>query len=181
MFLAAFGDANINSTDLLKALEQFIYSMVSADSKYDNVKSGKAEFNVSEAAGYEIFKSKCASCHAEPLFTDGTFRNNGFELNPEHNDKGRMMVTGDPADSLKFRVPSLRNVGATNYYVHDGRLEFLSEMLDHYSGGIVDGPTLDPLLKNGIPLSELEKFYLGEFLLTLTDSAFINNPTLAKP
>ncbi|HTE08074.1 MAG TPA: cytochrome c peroxidase [Flavitalea sp.] len=181
MFLAAFGDENVNSTDLLKALEQFVYSMVSANSKYDKVKKGEAEFNVSEAAGYEIFKAKCTSCHSEPLFTDGSFRNDGFELNPEHNDYGRMMVTGNSADSLKFRVPSLRNVGATNYYVHDGRLEFLSEMLDHYNNGVIDGPTLDPLLKNGIPLSDLDKFYLGEFLLTLTDSAFINNPLLAKP
>jgi cytochrome c peroxidase len=90
-----------------------------------------------------------------------------------------MMITGDRNDSLKFRVPSLRNVAITAPYGHDGRFLALSQALNHYSEGVVSGPTLDPLLANKIPLTDVEKFYLREFLFTLTDSAFINDKRFA--
>ena len=54
-------------------------------------------------------------------------------------------------------------------------------MLEHYSTGVQDGPTLDPLLKNKIPLTTNEKFYLVQFLATLTDSTFITDKRFAAP
>ncbi len=182
MFGAAFGDEKITGDRIAKAITQFVASLVSAGSKYDSVKSGLADFNPSEQSGYELFVlKKCNTCHAEPLFTDLSYRNAGLDLDPFHHDFGRMRVTKDPGDSLKFKVPSLRNVHLTAYYTHDGRFEAISEMLDHYSGRVVDGPTTDPLLKNQIPLTALEKFYLEEFLNTLTDSLFVNNPRFDGP
>jgi cytochrome c peroxidase len=176
MFAEAFGDNNITGDRIAKALTQFVVMLVSADSKYDRVKGGTASFNTSEQNGYDLFKAKCASCHAEPLFTDLTYRNNGIGTTPFHIDYGRVEITGDPADSLKFKVPTLRNIALTGYFAHDGRYIAIGQLLDHYSSAIPPSPTLDPLLVNGIPLTALEKFYIEEFLNTLTDSTLISNP-----
>jgi cytochrome c peroxidase len=176
MFTEAFGDDNITANRLSQALTQFVVMLVSADSKYDRVKAFTATFNSSEQIGYDLFKAKCASCHAEPLFTDISYRNNGIGTTPFHIDFGRVEVTGDPADSLKFKVPTLRNIALTGYYAHDGRYISVGQLLDHYSSAIPPSSTLDPSLQNGIPLTALEKFYLEEFLHTLTDSSLISDP-----
>lgn len=175
MFADAFGDADITGDRMAKALTQFVVMIVSSRSKYDKVMRGEVSFNTSEQSGYDLFKVKCASCHAEPLFTDHSFRNNGIGTTAFHVDFGRMEVTGDPADSLKFKVPTLRNVALTGYYAHDGRYIAVGQLLDHYSSQIAPIPGLDPLLQNGIPLTGLEKFYLQEFLNTLTDSTLLND------
>lgn len=176
LFTEAFGDANVTSQRLSSLLSQFVVSIVSAGSKYDKVKKGEAAFNTSEQNGYDLFQSKCASCHAEPLFTDLSYRNNGIGSNPFHVDYGRIEVTNDPLDSLKFKVPTLRNIMLTGYFAHDGRYIAVGQLLDHYSSAIAPQPTLDPLLTDGIPLTDLEKFYLEEFLFTLTDSTLIADP-----
>lgn len=181
LFAAAFGDATINSQRMLFAITQFVGSMVSANSKYDKVKQGQASFSLTEQNGYTIFQSKCVSCHPEPLFTDNSFRNAGLPVDPFINDYGRMGITNNPEDSLKFKVPSLRNVALTFPYGHDGRFSSITSVLDHYSSGIQNSPTLDPLLKNKIPLTNAEKFYLLEFLKTLSDSTFINDKRFAQP
>jgi cytochrome c peroxidase len=181
LFKAAFGDANINTQRMTKALSQFMLTMVSAGSKYDQVKAGKASFNLPEGLGYDIFKQKCATCHQEPLFTDFSLRNNGLPVDPVLQDFGRMRITHLAADSLKFKVPSLRNVMLTYPYGHDGSVYDIYSMLEHYNTGIVASPTLDPLLKNKIPLSNFEKGQLVAFLSTLTDSSFLKNEDLAAP
>jgi len=85
-------------------------------------------------------------------------------------------VTGNRSDSLKFRVPSLRNVDFTSYYGHDGRYNLTRGMIQHYRSTVQQSPTLDPLLTNGIPLSTADENNLVAFLSTLSDSAFLNNP-----
>ena len=181
MFKAAFGDENITSQRMLFALTQFVAMMVSGDSKYDRVKAGKAAFNIYEESGYKLFQAKCADCHQEPLFTDLSFRNTGLKLNDFLKDYGRMRITNRKDDSLKFKVPSLRNVFQTFPYGHDGRFTSINQVLDHYSTGVQASPTLDPLLKNKIPLTTSEKFYLTQFLATLTDSTFIDDKRFAEP
>ena len=176
MFTEAFGDDNINGERMAKALTQFVVMLVSANSKYDMVKAGTATFNASEQNGYDLFKTKCSSCHAEPLFTDLSYRNNGIGTTPFHIDFGRLEVTGNPSDSLKFKVPTLRNIALTGYFAHDGRYIAIGQLLDHYSSQIPPSPTLDPSLQNGIALTPLEKFYIEEFLNTLTDSVLISDP-----
>jgi cytochrome c peroxidase len=139
------------------------------------MKRGELTFTANEQAGYTLFKAKCTSCHAEPLFTDLNYRNNGLSMNASLKDRGRMRITGDRKDSLKFKVPSLRNVAVSAPYMHDGRFFDLYTVLNHYSNGINNSPTLDAQLTNKIPLTILEKEYLVIFLQTLTDSAFIHN------
>jgi cytochrome c peroxidase len=175
MFLEAFGDESIDMERISKAISQFVVRIVSADSKYDKVKRGAAQFNASEAAGYELFKTNCSSCHQEPLFTDFSYRNIGLPHRPFHDDEGRMKVTGSPDDSLKFKVPSLRNAGLTSYYAHDGRYAGITEVLDHYTSDKEQTPSLDPLLQSKMQLTNLEKFYLMEFLFALSDSALVND------
>ena len=179
MFKAAFGDAEINSQRMLKALAQFTGTLISANSKYDKVQRGETTFADYELRGYNNFKTHCSSCHKEPLFTDNSFRNNGLSLN-RFKDIGRQSITNLPADSLKFKVPSLRNVQVTFPYMHDGRIYSLYQVVEHYRKGIdTTQATLDQSLKNRISLSNKEKNDLIYFLYTLTDSSFIKNPRYA--
>lgn len=181
MFKAAFGSSLINSQRMLKSLAQFVGSLISADSKYDKVKRGEDKFNSAEARGYELFKSRCNTCHKEPLFTDYSFRNNGLTVNSFLKDYGRMRITGDPKDSLKFKVPTLRNVSVTFPYMHDGRLYSLSNVIDHYSSGIQMSATLDSSLQKGIPFTTAEKNDLIYFLHTLKDTAFFKDKRFSQP
>lgn len=179
LFKAAFGDPLINSQRILKALAQYTGSLISANSKYDKVKRGEASFNAYEQNGYDVFKAKCATCHKEPLFTDNSYRNNGLELN-RFNDIGRQKITNSARDSLKFKVPTLRNVQVTFPYMHDGRIFSLYQVMDHYRSGIViSQPTLDSSLKNRITMTNKEKNDVVYFLYTLTDSSFIKDPRFA--
>lgn len=180
-FKAAFGTPEITSQRMLKALAQFTGSIVSANSKYDKVMRGEAKFTYSEENGYALFKANCASCHKEPLFSDYSFRNNGLEINTFLNDKGRMTITGNPKDSLKFKVPSLRNVMVSFPYMHDGRFYSLQAVLDHYTSGIqTSQPTLDTLLLKPIVLSKTQKNELIYFLGTLTDTTVTKSKRFAK-
>ena len=178
MYKAAFGDARITSERMLKAFAQFTGSLISADSKYDKVKRGETTFILPEQKGYELFKANCNGCHREPLFTDNSFRNNGISLN-RFNDIGRQTISQDQKDSLKFKVPTLRNVALTLPYMHDGRLYSLENVLDHYARLDTNLINLDPLLTKKINLSDKEKKQLVLFLYTLTDVSFTHNKRFA--
>jgi len=182
LFKAAFGDAGINSQRMLKALAQFTGSIQSYNTRYDKVKRGEASFTISEQYGYNVFKANCNACHTEPLFTDNSFRNNGLTLHPTLMDMGRMKVTGRPADSLKFKVPGLRNVALTAPYMHDGRLYTLSQVVEHYRNKINNTqPTIDSLLKNKITISNQERVDLISFLYTLTDEEMMHDKRYSAP
>ncbi|MDH7446274.1 cytochrome-c peroxidase [Aquimarina sp. 2201CG14-23] len=182
LFSEAFEDQKINSENLLKALSQFMIMMISSNSKYDKIERDEGSvFTTDESAGFELFKSKCASCHSGTLFTDQSYRNNGLSIDPQYNDIGRNRVTGLTSDLYKFKVPTLRNIELTFPYMHDGRLKTLMDVLDHYSDGMVDSETLDPVFKNpdgttlGIALTDEEKQQIISFLKTLTDDDFVND------
>lgn len=179
-FKTVYGSTEIDQQRIFNALTQFVGALVSSTTKYDSVKQNLATFTASEQTGYAIFQNKCNSCHAEPLFTDLSYRNNGLPLNG-FNDKGRMNVTGNKADSLKFRVPSLRNLFKSYPFIHDGRFIGFEQIFDHYQSGIVQSATIDPLLTNGISLSTAERTALVAFLRTLTDNKFTSNTGFNAP
>ena len=181
LFKAAFGDETINYQRFGKAMSQFLLQLVSSNSKYDKVMRGEARFILPEQLGYEIFQKKCVGCHTEPLFTDFSYRNTGMAADPTLNDPGRMKITINKNDSLKFRVPSLRNVAMTFPYGHDGRFFSLMSVFDHYRKNMVTGPATDSLLIKRIPLSNFEIGQLTAFLYTLTDSVFLNDARFAAP
>lgn len=193
MFKAAFGTDSITADRMMQALSQFMMTMVSATSRYDYFLRGDASaMTAQEKDGLSIFKQKCASCHAGELFTDQKFRNNGLTPN-RIKDQGRYAITLNDADRLKFKVPSLRNIGLTAPYMHDGRFTTLEQVLDHYANdkpgskdSIYVSPTLDPLLnvagqKRGISLTGAEKQSIIAFLKTLNDDDFIKDKRFSDP
>ena len=181
MFRAAFGTPLINTQRMNMALSQFVLMLVSSNSKYDKVMRGETAFNLPEKLGYEIFRQKCSSCHTEPLFTDFSYRNTGLKLDTTLNDYGRMKITGNKKDSLKFKVPSLRNVAITFPYGHDGRFFSLQNVYEHYRNKMVVTENTDSLLQHKLVLSNYETGQLTAFLQTLTDTAFLKNPAFAPP
>jgi cytochrome c peroxidase len=181
MFRKVFRTDFINADDMLKALAQFTGYLTSANSKYDRVKKGDDRFTTAEQDGYALFQAHCTSCHSEPMFTDYSFRNIGLPVDPFLNDYGRLRITGLPEDSLKFRVPTLRNVYISSNYMHDGRFNTLAQCLNHYRTGVQQSASLDPLVKNGITLTNTEATNIALFLRTLTDSSFIRDPRFGEP
>jgi cytochrome c peroxidase len=179
LFKDAYGDTVVTSQRFLKAFAQFMGLMVSYNSKYDKVKAGNESFTASESNGYTVFKNNCASCHAEPLFSTYGFKNNGLPVNG-HQDSGRYKITQDPLDMFCFKVQSLRNLGFSAPYMHDGRFSTLSQVLNHYTSGISNTPNLDPQLSGGIPLTTQQKNDLLSFLATLNDYTFINDPRFTE-
>ena len=182
-FFNAFGDSTVTGEHTLKAISQFLLTLPSTNSKYDKVmrKEKGVQFTKSEQKGYVLFKKHCASCHTEPLFTNNAFENNGLIPDSTLNDFGRMTITHRSSDSLKFKVPTLRNIERSPPYMHDGRFRNLQMVLFHYSNGIHHSPTLSPQLKNGIALNEQEKGSIIVFLKTLTDADFLANPKYGYP
>lgn len=178
-FAQAFGSPGIDGQRVLLALTQFIGTLQSSHSRYDEYLAGRAAFTAEEERGLRVFRAQCESCHREPLFTDFSFRNNGLDREPR--DIGREKISENGADRGLFRVPSLRNIAQSAPYMHDGRFENLPQVLDHYAGGIEPSTTLDPRLRGGLKLGEAERADLLKFLGTLSDPVFLNDPRFADP
>lgn len=183
LFKNAFHEEVITGERFLKAISQFMLTLVSSDSKYDRVMRSEngIQFTEQEGKGYALFKKNCASCHTEPLFTNQTFQNNGLAVDSLLRDFGRMKITQKSSDSLKFKVPTLRNIERSAPYMHDGRYRSLQMVLFHYSSDIHSSPTLAPELKKGINLTEDDKRNIIAFLKTLTDHTFLKNKQLQYP
>jgi len=190
LFQQAFGTSIIDSTQVTKAIAQFERTLISANSKFDRHLLGTGTLTPQELNGFNVFmnedKGDCFHCHGNannPLWTDNIFHNNG--LDAIIVDLGLGLVTGDPADNGKFRSPSLRNLAFTAPYMHDGRFNTLDEVINHYSEGLQNSPTIDPLMKKvaegGVQLSDQDKADLKAFLLSLSDPSFINNPAFQNP
>jgi cytochrome c peroxidase len=111
------------------------------------------------------------------------FSNNGLDLT--FTDIGRGAITGLASDNGRFKVPTLRNIALSGPYMHDGRFSTLDQVIEHYSTGINQSSTIDPLIEyafqGGVQLDSQEKNQLKQFLLTLTDYKFINNPDFRDP
>ena len=184
LFEKAFGASNIDSSLVTKAIAQFERTLISANSKFDKFLLGELNLSPEELNGFNVFmdeaKGDCFHCHGSdknPLWTDNIFHNNG--LDETFADLGLGAVTGDPADNGKFKSPSLRNLEFTAPYMHDGRFASLDDVINHYSQGLKNSSTIDPLMKKvdqgGVGLTDKDKADLKAFLLSLSDYDFINS------
>jgi cytochrome c peroxidase len=190
LFNEAFGNVPITKELATKAIAQFERTLISANSKFDRYSLGEATLTPQEQNGLNVFmdetRGDCFHCHGNPnnpLWTDNIFHNNG--LDATITDLGLGEVSGDPADNGKFKSPSLRNLAFTAPYMHDGRFNTLDEVINHYSEGLQNSPTIDPLMKKvaegGVHLTPQDKLDLKAFLLSLSDPSFINNPDFQIP
>lgn len=185
-FRRVFGDEKITAQRILLALTQFMSTMQSSQTRYDDFLKGNPNaLNTEEKEGLKIFEQKCSTCHSGALFTSQEYIDTGLPEHPIYRDQGRMRVTGREEDRYHFRVPSLRNVMYTAPYGHDGRFATIEAVLKHYESGIQDRPSLDKRLKNPrgkpkISFNPHEKKALVAFLKTLSDSTFITNPAFAE-
>lgn len=189
LFRAAFGlpdTAAITIPMLMRAVAQFERTIISADSRYDRWKQGKATLTDAELRGLALFenpeKGDCNHCHVTgSTFSDFVYRNNG--LDSFSTDGGRYRITLLESDRGKFKTPSLRNIALTAPYMHDGRFKTLDEVLEFYNSGFHYSPTLDPNLEHAVKgrLSAQDKADLAAFLNTLTDPALLLDPDFKKP
>lgn len=174
LFYNAFQDSIITPKNIAIALEQFMLTLVSAQSKYDRAMAKQEVFTAQEEKGYQLFRKNCASCHNEPLFTNHGFEQNSLAPDSLLNDSGRSKVTHRKEDAFKFKVPTLRNIEFSYPYMHDGRFTTLSEVLNHYSVSFqsATGPII---------ITSKDKVDLMAFLLTLTDRKFLFDTNHAFP
>ena len=177
LFNKAFQGEGITADGIYNSIAQYEYTLISSNSKYDRVKRNEGEtFTTSEAQGYAVFQNKCISCHSTELFTDQSFRNIGFPINPDSEEGGRARITGLVEDYMRFRVPSLRNIEYTAPYGSFGQFATLEDLLDYLDNGVLEADNLDPILKdnnNRIPLTAQEKTDLIAFMKTLSDAEFL--------
>ena len=196
-FEAAFGDNQVTEDRIALALEAFMFTIISDDSKFDRFRRGEATLTASEERGRQLFFGRfnpdnpgrsgadCASCHGGPNFDDDRYINIGLDAEADITDLGREGVTGNPRDRARFKTPTLRNIEVTAPYMHDGRFNTLEEVIDHYDHGVQLSQSVDQRLartaETGLGLSAQDKVDLVNFLKTLTDQTYINNPNYKSP
>jgi cytochrome c peroxidase len=171
---------------------QFLRSLVSFQSKYDegrakarSVRDDFDNFTAEENRGKSLFLRDCASCHL-PGGQDAHFvmdrpRNNGLDADTRNTDGGVGDVTLNPAELGLFKSPSLRNVEFTGPYMHDGRLDTLAKVIDHYSRDVKPHPNVDGRVRAPRNFNDAEKAALVAFLKTLSDPKFITDPKFSDP
>lgn len=194
MFEDAFGTKEVTSERIAKAIAQFMRTQISKDSKFDRVLRGEDNFTTSERNGLVLFTTEsgadCFHCHGapgNPLMTTNLFYNNAKD-SVFAKTSDRYSVTGNNRDIGAYKATTLRNIELTGPYMHDGRFTTLDEVIIFYSEGLVYSEYVHQLMHKVFPpyghgamLNPQEKVDLKAFLLTLTDTVFINNPDLASP
>ncbi len=196
-FVRAYDSEEVTEEKLALALEQFMLSIVSNQSKYDRYLAGEEELTESEERGRMLFETEynpffpdlsgadCVHCHGGKNFENDQYMNNGLDTDANFTDIGREKVTLSSADRAKFKVPSLRNVAITAPYMHDGRFQTLEQVINHYNQGIRNSSTVDPTVENtretGLFLTPQDKMDLINFLHTLTDEVMMNEPAYQSP
>lgn len=197
LFQRAFADGEINSLNLSLALEAFMNTIVSSNSRYDQYLRGEVTFTDSEIRGKYLFFTEynpgfpatsgadCVHCHSGKNFENDMYFNNGLDLEANFLDLGRFNVTNLSADRATFKVPTLRNIELTPPYMHDGRFQTLEQVIEHYNSGIQTSSTAHPALiytqSTGLMLDAQEKADLLAFLKTLTDPTLATNPKFKSP
>ena len=197
LFDQAFGDSVITSERLASALGQFIRSIRAYSSRYDvGLENDFIDFTESEILGKSLFfnsETNCNQCHSGKNFFSTQSLINGLEEDyAAAGDAGIGALTGNPADDGRFRTVSLRNVGMSAPYMHDGRFATLREVVDFYSDSIQAHPYLDERLSESgvgtlgqppyrLELTEDEREGLVSFLETLNDTIIGDAWWLSNP
>jgi cytochrome c peroxidase len=210
LFAAAFPDdaQPLTMLNLLRALSAFERTLISGDSPFDRYSDRGEEAALSEAAlrgmrfvmTNEDHRFECNHCHGGFNFSDhvtwegldrlgakppyhqtGLYDRDGKGGYPEPNT-GVYSVTLDPNDMGKFKAPTLRNIAVTAPYMHDGSIETLADVLDHYAkGGRAHHAGKTDALLAPFEISDGERADIIAFLESLTDAGFLSDPRFADP
>lgn len=178
LFVQAFGKGP-DRENLGAAISAYEKSLETYDTPNDRwLRDEPGGLTAQQERGREIFrvKAKCFECHFSPDFTVDDFRNIGLFNGKQYNDSGRYVVSHNPEDIGKFKVPGLRNVAITAPYMHDGSIKTLREVIDYYDQPqkfVVDAIGRDSVLIEPLNLTESEKQDLEAFLHSLTDDRFV--------
>ncbi|MCC6815250.1 MAG: cytochrome-c peroxidase [Saprospiraceae bacterium] len=196
-FQRAFGTKKITSELMSKAMEQFMNTIISNRSKYDDFLANKISLTNEEERGRFLFFTEynpffplesgadCQHCHGGDNFENDRYLNNGIDTEEKIEDSGRQSVSNNADDKGRFKVPSLRNVELTFPYMHDGRFRTLEEVVDHYNlvkiSSTLDASFQQQLAYGGLKLSDTDKKALVAFLKTLTDRKLTEDPRYSSP
>lgn len=182
-FAALQGEGRITLRQVVGAIAEFQKTLRPPRSKWDRMlEEGPDVFTDEELAGLHLFRTKagCANCHNGPLFSDQRYHNIGLTYyGRKYEDLGRYLLTGKAEDVGRFRTPSLRAIGQTGPYMHNGLFPSLPGIVNLYNAGSVTEkreasltdpaaprPVLDPLVKE-LNLTAEERRALVAFLETL--------------
>ncbi len=173
-FQTAFGSSSVNSTNIAKAIANFLRTIIVQDSAFDRWVAGdKSALSQSAKQGFLLFtgKARCSTCHSGPNFSDSKFHNTGLNT----LDPGRFDVSGNPKDKNHFRTSALRQVSHTAPYMHLGNKRDLMSVIEFYGRGGDRRDGNNQLLE--LHLTEREEQELLDFLMSLTGS----NASVAIP
>jgi cytochrome c peroxidase len=197
LFTDAFGDPEVTSDRMAEAMAQFVRSMTSANSRFDQAlddgplgsEAFQANFSEAEYLGLQLFMPVpgspvddvgCGACHNTLAHISDDVHNIGLDAG---NDPDADLGNG----LGEFKSPSLRNVGVRTHFMHDGRFTTLAEVIEHYNSGVIGSRNLDPRLRDGpgqpqrLNLTPEEAAALEAFLHTLTDNDFLTDPRFSDP
>jgi cytochrome c peroxidase len=201
----------INLLNIKEAINNFILTIQSNNAPYDKFLNGDSHaLSVEQKQGMQLFfsdKLKCKNCHGgfnfnKPAivnvegdtlyyFNIGLYNIDGKGSYPLY-DQGLFQLTKKQNDMGAFRVPTLRNLSFTAPYFHDGSVENLKETIEVFAtggriiskgenaGNGIKNPYKHPFI-NGFAISEKEKTNLIKFLIALSDSSQLKNPTYQNP
>lgn len=200
LFTAAFGDPSCNEERIQMALGQFISSIQSFDSRYDqgratapNDAAPFANFTTQENQGKQLFLAPadfngagqrigggvgCAGCHRPATFS----------IDPNSLNNGVVGVIGDTGatDLTNTRSPSLKDLSGNGPFFHDGSAATLEAVIAHYDSGIELNPNLDPRLRPAgnpqrLNMTDTEIAALVAFLNTLSGTEVYTDPRWSDP
>lgn len=167
LFKIAFPGEGITLDNIAKAIATFERTVVSGVAPFDRWIAGD-DHAISDSAkrGFYLFNTKanCAACHSGWNFTDGSFQDIGM---PDA-DVGRIKILNMPRMNHAFKTPTLRDVARRAPYMHDGSVNDLTAVMEHYNrGGDVKRDTMSEDVRP-LKLSKAEIADVVEFMKTLT-------------
>lgn len=204
LFTGVYGDPDINEDRIQRAMAQFVRSIQSFDSRYDEGRSQApndgapfVNFTAQENQGKQLFLAPpgpgggagCAACHQPPE----------FDITPNSGHNGVITSLTGGQDLTVTRAPSLRDMvndegDPHGGFMHDASKATLLDVVNHYNAIPAITPGLDRRLTTppgppGSPppgpqrlnLSDAEKNALVAFLETLTGQSVYSDPKWSSP
>jgi len=185
----------VSASAISNAMAAYVRSLKSWDSPFDRYVRGEAiEIDPAVKRGFNLFMGKavCGTCHFAPTFSGlvpPLYQENESEILgvPENPLAEQMQIDPDPGRIAghpkeeapfykhSFKTTTVRNVGMTAPYMHNGVYENLEEVVDFYNRGGGEGLGYEvpyqTLPFDQLNLAEQEIKDLVAFMEALTDTA----------